>query len=158
MAFPGKHGLACRKEGAGRWPGAHCAMHDNCTYRAFFKAVPEGPFPACARTRGAIRGSSRTVPTCRVAREESSFCGRRGGDDCSTKRGRCSMSADDGGLDRIGTMMIRQRPPETLAVRPQGRWHSSTMGAMYTRACRRATPPGGWNDDPWPERSGSYVS
>ena len=44
------------------------------------------------------------------------------------------------------------------AIMRQGGWYSSTMVAMYTRACRRATPPGGWNDDPWPKRSGSYVS
>ena len=105
---------------------------------------------------GGVR--SRTVPTCRVARERTSFCGRRCGDDCSTKRRRCSMSADDGRLDRIGTIMIRRRPPETLAVAGRAGGTSSTMGAMYPRACRRATPPGGWNDDPLPEHSGSYVS
>ena len=55
LAFPGKHGLACRKEGAGRWPGAHSAMHDKGNYRAsheaywraYFGVFPDGEPSVC---------------------------------------------------------------------------------------------------------------
>ena len=109
LAFPGKHGLACRKEGAGKWPGARRAMHDKCNYRGMVKTRPVGQFPAVfralrARARsagcpGTCGGSRRTI--VRTNSEESALRGG-GGESGRFRAWRLSPASPEEGIDSLG--------------------------------------------------------